>query len=71
MQLLVWAGALLAAAGFLGVLWSALLVVRARGARLPEPELRARLARALPLNLGAFGLSVLGLLLVVVGVLLG
>lgn len=71
MDVLISIGAGLALLGVLGLVWSALIVVRARRARLDEAAFRARMARALPLNLGALLVSVLGLMCVVVGVALG
>ncbi len=70
MEALVWIGAVLTLLGFVGVIWSAALVVRARRAQLDDAGLRARMGRALPINVGAFMLSMLGLVLVVVGVVL-
>jgi hypothetical protein len=70
MEAMIWIGALLALLGLGGVLWSIVLVVRARRAGLDDAALRGRIQRALPVNIGAFLLSMLGLMLVVVGVLL-
>lgn len=71
MEALIWIGAALAIAGLGGIVWSVVVVLRARRAGLADEALRARLARALPVNVAAFLLSVLGLLCVVTGVLLG
>ena len=71
MEILVWIGAFLTLCGLLGVIWSVVLVVRARRAGFEDAALRARIQRALPVNIGAFFLSMLGLMLVVVGVTLG
>lgn len=71
MEILVWIGAFLTTLGFLGVIWSVVLVVRARRAGLDDAGLRARLGRAIPVNVGAFMLSMMGLVLVVVGITLG
>lgn len=57
--------------GLAGVVWSVVLVLRARRAGLPDAALRERLSRALPINLGALLLSLLGLSCVLLGVLLG
>lgn len=70
MELLVWIGAAMTLLGLLGVIWSVVLVVRARRAGLEDAALRARLQRALPVNIGAFLFSMLGLMLVIVGVVL-
>ena len=71
MDILIWIGATLTLLGLVGVVWSIVLVVRARRAGLDDAGLRARLQRALPVNLGALLLSMLGLMLVVTGVALG
>ncbi len=70
MDVLIWIGAGLTLLGLLGVIWSVVLVVRARRAGLDDAGLRQRLGRALPINVGAFMLSMLGLVMVVVGVVL-
>lgn len=70
MEILIWIGAALTLLGLVGVVWSIVLVVRARRARLEDAALRARLQSALPVNLGALLLSMLGLMLVVLGVVL-
>ena len=71
MDILIWIGAAVTALGFVGVVWSIVLVLRARHAGLDEAGMRQRLQRALPINLGALLLSVLGLMLVVLGIVLG
>ncbi len=71
MELLIWGGAAVSLLGLIGLVWSILRVNRARKAGLPDEELRAAVQKALPLNLGALFLSVIGLMLVIVGVFLG
>lgn len=71
MELLVWAGAGVTLIGFAGIVWSIWAVFRAKKAGLDDAGLRDRLNRILPLNLGALFLSVIGLMLVVVGIMLG
>jgi hypothetical protein len=66
--MLLWFGAALTLAGIGLVLRSALLVLAARRAGLADAELRARIAAALPWNIGGFLLSVLGLALVGVAI---
>lgn len=68
---LIWAGAGFTVLGLIGLVWCILSVWRARRAGLPDDEMRAVLARMLPLNLGALFVSVLGLMLVIVGISLG
>lgn len=70
MDILIWIGAAVTVLGFAGVVWSIVLVVRARRAGLDDAGLRQRLQTALPVNVGALLLSLLGLMLVVTGVLL-
>ncbi|MGR3563745.1 MAG: hypothetical protein ACU0FH_13130 [Heliomarina sp.] len=69
-EIMIWGGAALSLAGLAGLIWCILRVARARRAGLSENELRAAVAAVLPLNLGALCLSVIGLMLVVVGVIL-
>jgi len=71
MEILVWIGAAATVAGIAGILWSVALVLRARRAGLDDAAMRARMARALPVNVAALLLSILGLLSVLMGVLLG
>jgi hypothetical protein len=71
MEWLIWIGAAVSLVGLAGIIWCILLVAKARRAELPEDEMRAQLARVLPLNMGALFLSVIGLMLVVVGIFLG
>ncbi|SIT82640.1 hypothetical protein [Pontibaca methylaminivorans] len=70
-EAMVLVGAALSLLGLAGLVWSILRVARARRARLSDEDLRAVLKSALPINLGALFLSVLGLMLVVIGVMLG
>ena len=71
MQTLIWIGAGLTLLGLFGVVWSMVMMLRARRAGLADEALRARLMRALPVNLGSLLLSLLGLGLVVVGIAIG
>lgn len=71
MDVLIGIGAAVTLLGLAGVVWSVVLVLRARRAGLDDAALRARLQRALPVNLAALLLSLLGLMLVVTGVMLG
>lgn len=67
---LITLGAALTMLGFIGLVWCIVRVWRARRAQLPDDQMRAVLQKTLPLNLGALGISVLGLMLVVVGIFL-
>lgn len=70
-DILIWTGAVLSVAGLFGLILSILRVARARRTISDDAELRAAIQKALPLNLGALLLSVLGLMLVIVGIFLG
>ena len=70
-EVMIWGGAALSLAGLAGLIWCIVRVARARRAGLSDTELRAAVAAVLPLNMAALLLSVIGLMLVVVGVILG
>ena len=70
MEYLVYAGAALTVLGLIGLIYSILKVNAARREALSDDALRARVQAVLPWNLGALGLSALGLGGVVAGVLL-
>jgi len=70
MEILVWAGAAVSVAGLLGLAWCIVKVMRARRANLSDAQLRAVVQSVLPLNLAALLFSVLGLMMVVVGIFL-
>ena len=67
---LIWAGVGLTTLGLAGVIWSILRVARARRRLSRDEDLRAEVKKALPINLGAFMLSILGLMMVLLGVML-
>ncbi|HOZ33421.1 MAG TPA: hypothetical protein PLM52_11115 [Tabrizicola sp.] len=71
MQALIWAGAALTLLGVAGLVYCVLRALKARRAGLPDDALRAELQRVVLINLGALGVSVLGLMLVVLGIFLG
>jgi hypothetical protein len=70
-DILIWAGAAVSLIGLAGLFWCIVSVTRAKRKKLPEEEMRAVLQKVLPLNLGALFLSVIGLMMVVVGIVLG
>lgn len=70
MELLIWIGAALTLAGIAGLVWCIVLAMRLRNAGLPDDALRTRLQRVVMLNLGALGVSALGLMAVVMGIAL-
>lgn len=70
MDILIWIGTALALAGVAGLGWCILLVTRARRSGLGDEAMRSALQRVVTLNLAALGVSALGLMLVVAGIIL-
>ena len=70
-DIMIWTGAGLSLLGLAGILWCIFRVARAKRARLADEELRAAIAAAMPINMAALFVSVIGLMLVVIGVMLG
>ena len=70
-EIIIWIGAALSLLGLGGLVWCILRVTRAKRAGLSDEEVRAAVSAVLPINMGALFLSVIGLMLVVVGVILG
>lgn len=70
MDWLIIIGALLAGLGLVGLVLSMMRVIKAKRAGLDDDAMRAAVASAMPLNMGAFAVSALGLMMVVVGVIL-
>ena len=71
MDNLIWIGAVVTLVGLAGLIWCILSVQRARRDGLGDDAMKARLQKVVALNMGALFLSVIGLMLVVVGILLG
>ncbi|MEO0937126.1 MAG: hypothetical protein AAFY38_03130 [Pseudomonadota bacterium] len=67
-DVIIWSGAGLSLIGLLGLIWCIIRVARARRAGLSDEDLRAVLQKVVPLNLGALCISMLGLMLVIVGI---
>jgi len=70
MEILVYLGAVVTLAGLAGLIYCIVFVLKAKRAGLEDAALKARLQRITALNLGALFLSVLGLMMVVMGILL-
>lgn len=68
MENLVWIGALVSLVGLAGLVWCIASVWRAKKAQLSDEELRAAVQKVMPLNTGALFLSVMGLMIVVLGI---
>jgi hypothetical protein len=71
MDWLIWTGAVISLVGVAGLLWCIVLAMQTRRGGLAEDVLRAKLQKVVFLNVGALGISALGLMLVVMGILLG
>ncbi len=70
-EFLIWGGAAISVAGLLGLVYCIFRVAKAKRANLSDDELRDAVKRVVPLNLGALFLSVIGLMMVIMGVFLG
>ncbi|GGW21222.1 hypothetical protein GCM10011452_00720 [Gemmobacter lanyuensis] len=70
MDWLIGVGAVVSLAGIAGLIWCILLALKARSTSTNDEEMRLRLQRVVLLNMGALGISALGLMIVVSGILL-
>ncbi|MER5170410.1 hypothetical protein [Thioclava sp. GXIMD2076] len=70
MEFLIWIGAFIAVLGLVGLGWCIVTVGKAKRAGLDEDAMRAKLQRIVAVNLGALFVSVIGLMMVVVGIFL-
>jgi hypothetical protein len=66
--MIIWSGATISLLGLVGLIWCILKVSRAKRANLGDDAMRDVLKSALPLNLCALILSVIGLMMVIVGI---
>ena len=71
MDWLIWGGAFVSLIGLAGLILSIVKVAKARKAGLSDDELRAAVQRVVPLNMGSLFLSVIGLMMVILGIFLG
>jgi ABC-type transport system involved in cytochrome c biogenesis permease subunit len=71
MQVLVVIGAIVALAGVGGLFWCVRMVWKARREAKNDDDLRLRLQSVVSMNLAALGVSAIGLMLVVAGIILG
>jgi hypothetical protein len=71
MDILIAAGAVVTLLGRAGLVWCIARVARARRAGLDDAGLRAVMQKIVALNMAALFASVIGLMMVVIGVLLG
>ena len=70
MDWLIAIGAVVSLSGIAGLIWCILLALKARSSSTNDDEMRLRLQRVVLLNMGALGVSALGLMIVVSGILL-
>ena len=69
--MLIWIGAALSVLGMIGIVASIIMVARAKKkAKLDDAEMRARISKILPINMGALFVSMIGLMMVIVGIVL-
>lgn len=68
--MLIWIGAALSVLGVIGIVASIVRVARAKKAKLDDAEMRARISKILPINMGALFVSMIGLMMVIVGIVL-
>ncbi len=71
MQALIWIGAGLTLAGVALLFWCIFQVAKARRTARDDAEMQARMQRAVAVNMAALGLSGIGLMSVVTGIILG
>lgn len=71
MEYLIWAGAIVSLIGMVGIFYCIFLALKAKRADLPEAEMSARLQRVVVLNMAALLFSMVGLMMVVAGIILG
>ncbi|KGJ12899.1 hypothetical protein ACFHYO_13940 [Paracoccus panacisoli] len=70
-DVLIWGGAGLAALGLAGIVWCIVAVLGARRRALDDAAMRAVMRRVVAVNMAALAASMLGLMAVVLGIMLG
>lgn len=71
MDWLIWIGTCLSLLGVGGLFWCIALAMKARRAGLDDAAMRGRLQQVVIYNMAALGVSALGLMLVVAGIVMG
>lgn len=71
LEWLIWLGTAISIVGLLGLIFCIIRVSSARRQNLDDDAIRAVVQKMLPINMGALFLSVIGLMLVIVGISLG
>lgn len=69
-DIVIWSGTALSLLGLLGLIYCIIRVSRAKRAELSDEDMRTELKKVMPINLGALFLSVIGLMMVIVGIFL-
>jgi len=70
MEILIWIGAGLTVVGLCGIIYSMGVVAAAKRANLSDEDMRAKLAKILPINLGTLFVAMIGLMMVIIGLML-
>jgi hypothetical protein len=70
MDALIWSGAALSLSGLAALIWCIVAAMRVRREGLDDAAMRARLQRLVAVNMGALALSILGLMMITVGIFL-
>jgi hypothetical protein len=68
MDWLIWVGTAISLVGLAGLILSIIKVAKLKKQNLTDEELRAAVQKVMPLNLGSLFLSVIGLMVVMVGI---
>ena len=68
---LIWIGTLVSLLGLAGLVWCIAKVWKARKSGLTDEELKVVLQKVVPVNSAALFLSVIGLMIVVLGIAFG
>ena len=67
---LIWPGAAVAFLGVIGLAYCIVAAMRARAANLAPEAMKSRMQQLVAMNLAALGISMIGLMMVVLGVFL-
>ncbi|MDD9922578.1 MAG: hypothetical protein OXQ92_09925 [Boseongicola sp.] len=70
MENLIWIGAILTLVGVAGLVWCISIAMKAKREGLDDAAMKERLQKVVALNMGALGLSAIGLMCVVLGIFL-
>ncbi|MCC1491782.1 hypothetical protein [Cognatishimia sp. F0-27] len=71
MEWLIWGGAAISLAGLTGLVWCIVKVWRARNAGHDDETLRAIVQSVVPINMASLFGSVIGLMMIVLGIFFG